>query len=562
MLLTRQQLEERLVALHHASLELVKDVSLETLLERIASVAVEQANARYAALGVVGENGKLTRFIHVGMKDKDVDAIDHLPEGRGLIGAVMRAQSPIRVPEIKDHPESVGFPAGHPKMHSFLGVPIKAGNERVGQIYLTDKIGAPEFTEDDEGIIEMLAAYAAVAIKNANLYEQLRMRDRAITRRNDDLALINETAGVLTSSLDLDDILNKTLSLVLQYLGMEAGEIFLLDQDRQNLRLVIQRGPSAEAFWTRSQIKVGDGLVGLAAKENRPIISTDLSKEKKFLREAIVRAGFRTLVALPLSAGGKGVGVLTAFSSTADQMGEHNLQFLLGICAWAGLAIENARLHQTARRLAVLEERERIGMDLHDGIIQSIYGVGLTLEHAKLLTEEDPAKTRSRISDAIRDLNRTIRDIRTYILDLRPRQLGNENLMTGLKRLLAEYQANTRAEGVLSGKPEDVAGLAHPQALALFHICQEALANAAKYAKSKKVEVNVWVTEERAMMEVRDDGQGFDVEKMSMTLGHGLANMLTRAHQANGDVEITSAIGEGTSVLAWVPRASGLKAGA
>jgi signal transduction histidine kinase len=128
--------------------------------------------------------------------------------------------------------------------------------------------------------------------------------------------------------------------------------------------------------------------------------------------------------------------------------------------------------------------------------------------------------------------------------------------MNGLRRLLAEYHANTGSEGGLSGNPEDVAGLGQPQALALFHICQEALANAAKYAKSKQVAVNIWITDERAMMEIRDDGQGFDVEKMTMTLGHGLANMVTRAHQANGDVEITSAIGEGTTVLAWVPRSA------
>lgn len=555
MLLTRQQLEERLVALHRASLELVKDISLDTLLERIATVALEQANARYAALGVTAADGTLKSFIHVGMKPEQVQRIAHPPVGRGLIQSVMHTEAPIRVPEISDHPDSVGFPAHHPRMHSFLGVPIRAGDRQLGQIYLTDKIDAPEFTADDEGIIEMLAAYAAVAIENANLYEQLRERDRALTRRNDDLALLNQTAGVLTSSLDLDDILNKALGAVLGYLKMEAGEIFLLDEDGRNLRLVIHRGQAAEAFWMRSQFKVGEGLVGLAAQKNQPVISNDVAKDSRFLREAVVQAGFRALMCLPLASSGRVVGVLAVSSRKIDPVDERDLQLLVAVCGWAGLAIENARLHQNARRLAVLEERDRIGMDLHDGIIQSIYGVGLTLEHARLVIDEDPAKARSQIEDAIRDLNHTIGDIRTYILDLRPRQLGDENLMTGLKRLLAEYRANTLGEAVLSGNPDDVADLPKPQALVLFHICQEALANAAKHAKAKKVDVSLWVTERRVMLEVRDEGPGFDVDQVSMNIGHGLVNMRTRAHQANGDVEISSTAGVGTTVLAWVPRA-------
>jgi signal transduction histidine kinase len=554
MLLTRQQLEERLVALHYASLELVKDVSLETLLERIATVALEQVDARYAALGVIGPDGELKRFIHVGIQAKQVQRIKQLPMGRGLLGTVMHSDIPIRLAEISAHPDSVGFPAHHPKMHSFLGVPIRVGEEQLGQIYLTDKNSAPEFTADDEGLIEMLATYAAVAIQNASLYEQLRGRDRALTRRNEDLALLNETAGVLTSSLDLDDILNKALGAVLGYLKVEAGEIFLLDDDNKTLRLVIHRGPAAEAFWTRSQFQVGEGLVGLTAKRNQPVVSTDLQKEDRFLRDAVVRAGFRTLVCLPLVSSGTVVGVLTACSRRTDSFEDRDVQLLVAVCGWAGLSIENARLHRNARRLAVLEERERIGMDLHDGIIQSIYGVGLGLEQAKLLTEADPVQARARIADAIRDLNGTIRDIRTYILDLSPRQLGDENLMTGLKRLVAEYRANTNGEVMLSGKPDELDDLPHPQALALFHICQEALANAAKHAKPRKVDVSVWVTDSRVMMEVRDDGQGLDLAGENMRLGHGLSNMQTRAQQARGELEITSAAGQGTSVLAWVPR--------
>ena len=171
MLLTREQLEERLIALHEASLELVKDVSLDHLLEQIVKVAAEQANARYAALGVLDEDGKLAKFITVGMTDDELKLMDHPPVGQGLIGELMDTEVPLRVPVIQDHPRSSGFPAHHPHMVSFLGVPIRALNHQLGQIYLTEKIGDPAFTAEDERIIQMLAAYAAAAIQNARLHE-------------------------------------------------------------------------------------------------------------------------------------------------------------------------------------------------------------------------------------------------------------------------------------------------------------------------------------------------------------------------------------------------------
>ncbi|MDP2778194.1 MAG: GAF domain-containing protein, partial [Anaerolineales bacterium] len=205
MLLTREQLQERLFALHRASLELVKDVSLETLLERIASTACEQADARYAALGVLDDEGKLKQFVSVGMTDAQVKKIAHPPVGLGLLGELMDAKYPLRIPVISEHPRSVGFPAHHPKMVSFLGVPIRSGDKQLGQIYLTEKKGASEFDADDEMIIQMLATYAATAITNARLYEQMKERDLALTRRNVDMGLLNGIASTLTSSLELDE---------------------------------------------------------------------------------------------------------------------------------------------------------------------------------------------------------------------------------------------------------------------------------------------------------------------------------------------------------------------
>ncbi len=379
MLLTREQLQERLIALHKASLELVKDVSLDHLLERIAKVACEQSDARYAALGVLDEGGKLVKFISVGMTDDEIKLIAHPPVGKGLIGELMDTETPLRVPVIQEHPRSSGFPAYHPQMVSFLGVPIRAANKQLGQIYLTEKIDAPEFTADDEKIIQMLAAYAAAAI-------------------------------------------------------------------------------------------------------------------------------------------------------------------------------QNARLHENTRRLAVLEERERIGMDLHDGIIQAIYGVGLSLESALHSFDDEPEDAKTRVRHSIDGLNQAIRDLRGYILDLRPRQMGNEGLMSGLNRLITEFRANTLANVQLSGTENEVKDLPQSHSMVLFHIGQEALANVAKHAKAKQVDISLWSTDERVLMEIHDNGKGFEMEKMNASIGHGLANMQTRVRAVGGDVDISSVVDEGTTVLAWVPR--------
>jgi two-component system, NarL family, sensor histidine kinase DevS len=553
MLLTRQQLEERLVALHQASLTLVDDISLESLLERIASAACEQVDARYAALGVLDDEGRLKKFISVGMSDDEIRRIPHPPMGRGLLGALMHTNETLRVPDIQGDYRSIGFPQNHPHMRSFLGVPIHYADTQLGQIYLTEKIGAPEFTRDDEQIIQMLAAYAAVAIHNARLYDDLKERDRALTRRNQDLALLNNVAETLTSSLQMDEILNQTLAQVMEYLKVEAGEIFLLEEDKQTLRMAFHRGQAAEAFWTRDRMQVGEGIVGLVAQTGEPILSHDLARDTRYVRPAVIQAGFRQIACIPLTSSGNMIGVISAVTRSNLPIDDHAVQLVTAVGSWAGLAIENARLHDDARRLAVLEERDRIGMDLHDGIIQSIYGVGLVLEHARLLADEDPRQAAERIQQAINNLNHTIRDIRTYILDLRPRQLGDENLMDGLRRLALEFRANTLAEANLSGAPEDVADLPKSHSLALFHVCQEALANAAKHAAAKKIEISVWKTTERVMLEIRDNGKGFDMQKVNKALGHGLSNMHTRAHQVGGDVELCSVLGEGTSILVWVP---------
>ncbi len=553
VLLTREQIEARLVALHRASLELVSDLSLNMVLERIVHLAREQAGARYAALGVQDEDGKLVQFIPVGMTADEVHQIAHLPIGLGLIGAIAKERRTIRVPDIAQDKRSVGFPPNHPAMTSFLGVPILSGSQLLGQIYLTDKEDYTEFTRDDERVIETLAAYAAVAIVNARMFEELVARDNSLSQRNRDLKLLNDIGEMLANTFEIDKILENILDEVMSYLDVEAGEIFLTEEDGLSLRMAMHRGEAADAFWTKDQFRLGEGFIGLVAESGKPLVTNELEKEARFIRREVVNAGFQCLACIPLMAHGNIVGVMGVATRQLQPLEPREIGLLTSIGTWAGTAIENVRLNQQNRRTAVLEERERIGMDLHDGIIQSIYAVGLALDYARLEVESNPDKALVKVEQAIEGLNSTIRDIRTYIMDLRPRQFRGENLMESLQRLVDETRTNTRLEISLTGSENGSTILATDIATALFHICQEALANIAKHAQAHQAKINLWTTAERVVLEISDDGSGFDLSKMKLVLGHGLANMHTRAQKMGGDIEITSEPGKGTSVMAWIP---------
>lgn len=552
--LSCEQLEERLAALHQASLELVQDISIDSLLQRIARIACEQAGATYAAIGVRGEEGKIERFITVGMDDEEVAQMPHPPLGLGLIGVIAEAEGPVRVDDIRQDPRRAGFPEGHPDMTSLLGVPIRLGNRRLGQIYLTDKIEGEPFTADDERVIETLAAYAAVAISNARSYNELRERDRTLTRRNQDLALLNNLASALASITELDELLKTALNRVMNYFSVDIGEIFLSEEDQNTLNKVLHQGEAAPMLWQRNRFTLQEGLIGQTARSGRPVIITLPYSEDPYLRnDNLQKVGISQIACFPLTSRSEVLGVLSIATSQEKPLDPMDQQLLSSIASWVGTTIENVRLNIQGRRLAVLEERERIGMDLHDGIIQSIYAVGLTLEHARLLLGEEPDQTRKRINQSIEDLNSTIRDLRAFIMDMRPRQLYEEDLMDGLQRLVNEFRANSLVETTLSGPSEGLDNLPDPHAIALFHICQEALANIAKHAQAKKVEVMVWTTPERVLMEVHDDGRGFDPQKIQLTLGHGISNMQTRARNVGGDLEITTEPGRGTTIMVWMP---------
>jgi two-component system sensor histidine kinase DevS len=534
--------------LHRATLSLFADLSLDGVLGRILKAAKDLVGARFAALGIPDESGGLEIFLTSGLSDEEVRNIPHLPEGKGLIGEMMREGRSIRIPRIQDHPRSAGFPPGHPEMESFLGVPISAYGRPLGQLYLTDKQEAPEFSAEDQRLIEMLASHAAAAIENARLYRQVLNSEMELTQRNMQLELINSLASMVSSATNIDDLIEIMLARVMQLFGAGAGEIFLREEETGDFRMAIHRGEAEQAFWQVDRFKVGEGFIGRVAKQGELIWTTDLAEEPNFLRKDIVEAGFGTLVCVPLTAPGKVVGVLSLAFFEKRELHKREVGLLEAVGSGIGVAIENARLYRQAQRLAVLEERERIGMDLHDGIIQSIYAVGLNLEYSRLLVEEDAQQTGTRLQQAIEDLNKVIGDLRSYILDLQPSRMSADDLSTALTRLVREFEANTKTGIDLEIDPDAVARVGESTANGLYLIAQEALANVAKHAQASEVSLSLEASNDHIDMQVVDNGKGFDIEGDTDVLGHGLSNMRERARRIGGRLQVRSNSGEGTRV--------------
>jgi len=552
---TKKELKEQIGSLYQASKDLVGDFSLETLLTRIVRLAQAQVQAEYAALAIRDENGKVVNFIHSGMSEEELHLMPHPPEGKGLLGELQQKHEVIRISEITEDSRYSGFPQYHPAMNSMLGVPITTGEKILGQIYLTNKIGDAEFTLDDERLMKTLAAYAAVAITNTQLYTSILKQDEAINQQYEDQTLIYDLAQGIAKTWDIKEIMSLTLKKVLQYLEVETGEIFLKDRGEKDLRLALLRGDDFEAFYTKNVFRFGDGVVGKVAGMNKALVVTNMETDPRILRPAIIKAGFRSQAVIPFLAAREVVGVMTLSSKTDRTYSTRELDLLTTIGMWAGTAIQNAQLQQQTKHIAVLEERERIGMDLHDGVIQSLYSLGLTLDYVKAILDEDSVESMEKLNFATDGINSTIVDIRTYISDLRPRQMQeNLSFKENLEVLLQEFRNNSQISADIQDDIEGQLELNYHNTLTLFRIVQESLSNTARHSKAQNAELRLWEEESQIYLEIIDNGEGFNTDKTETNLGHGLANMQRRIRKAGGGIQIDSSPGNGTKVIAWVPK--------
>ncbi len=545
--------ESALTALHEAALAIAgNSLSLPDVLTQIVVSARDLSGARYAALGVPGENNELAAFVHSGMSAAEVARIPHQPQGKGLLGALLQEHRPIRIPRISDDPRSVGFPAGHPPMHSFLGVPVGANDQILGNLYLTEKQGADAFTAADEAIMELLAAHAAIAIQKAHLWEKNQERSQQLEMRDRQMAALREATLAIASELSLEKVLQSIVNSMRELVGAEYAALGVPNADG-NLDAFVYSGMPAQEAALIPHLPHGLGLLGAIIKERRPIRIPRIADDPRSVGFPPGHPPMHSFLGVPILAGNKILGNLYLTNKhEADAFSAMDQEIVMMLAAHAAVAIQNARLYEQVGRLAIVEERSRIGMDLHDGVIQSIYAVGLTLESARLSLLDDPQDAMVLIDGAIEGLNDAIRDIRNFILDLRPRRFEGD-LAQGLGRLAREFQANTMVPVTLEVPAKAVANLPPAVARSMFLTTQEALANVARHARAHHVAIVVSWELQKVTLTITDDGRGFNVKSRVHATGHGLSNMRARAEERGGSFTIQSTPGQGTTICLELP---------
>ena len=537
--------------LNKALLAISDAESLDQALLQIVETARELVQARYGALGVPDDDGGLARFVHSGMDPAVVDAMPGLPAGKGLLRAIMLEQRTIRIPAIGDDPRSVGFPQGHPPMDSFLGVPIMDGEVVLGNLYLTEKIGAAEFDEDEQRLVEILAEHAALALRRAQMVEELRVRNDLISKRNRQLDALNQAAMLVARDLAMERALQHIIDAARELVNARYGALGVPNREGY-LTAFITSGVAKADVDDMGPLPKGHGLLGALIRDRKPIRLAAMGQDPRFQGFPGPHPQMSSFLGVPILAGDEVLGNLY-LTDRLDGLPftEEDQEFVERLADHAALAIQNAHLYEQVERLAVLEERTRIGMDLHDGVIQSIYGVALTLESARM-TLPDPAHESSQLVEmAMHGLEDAIRDIRSFILDLRPRRFRGD-LSTGLSQLVREFQANALVPVELH-VPDDLASLPPGMARAAFLTTQEALANVARHAKATAATLTVELVDGFFHLVLVDNGVGFDVRDHSRRIGHGLANMQARAEALGGRFELHSAHGSGTTIRVLLP---------
>jgi signal transduction histidine kinase len=536
----------------HALLEAVVAVGgqldLEVVLRRIVEAAVSLVDARYGALGVIGEGGTLVEFVPVGLDESEIGKIDHWPEGRGLLGELITHPDTLRLPDISADPRSSGFPQGHPPMRSFLGTPVRIRDEIYGNLYLTEKRSGAGFDEEDEALLVALAAAAGVAIENARLYAEAR-RQQQWLRAN----------AEVTQRLLSEDEPHDVLALVTrQALEMAGADLVVLALPTgSGEQLVIEHAVGAgseEALGLVLPVK--SSASGIVMGSGKPLTVDDFSSDERVAPAARQQLGLGPAVVVPLGSAGNVRGVLTAGRHRGSlPLSPPAVEMLITFAAQAGIGLELAEHRRDAQRLALFEDRDRIARDLHDLVIQRLFATGMSLQgSAGLIFDPEAA---SRVRQAVDALDETIRDIRSAIFTLQSRpQAGPAGTRTRILSVVGEmteslgFAPSVRMEERLDTLvPDDMAE--H-----LLAVLREALSNAARHAHASRVSVAVRADSDLTLT-VRDDGTGMEASSRRS----GLGNLADRAGELGGTMRVGPAEGGGTELEWRVPLPQGDRAG-
>jgi signal transduction histidine kinase len=528
----------------HALLEAVVAIGghleLEVVLRQIVEAAVELVSARYGALGVVGEGGRLEEFVPVGLEEPQIAAIDHWPEGRGLLGKLITDPRPLRLADIAAHPESSGFPDGHPPMRSFLGVPVRIRDEIYGNLYLTEKQDGADFDEEDEALAQALAAAAGVAIENARLYAEAR-RQQQWLRAN------AEVTQLLLSEAESAEVLELVTQQALAISGADLVVLALPAGNRDQLVIEHASGQGAAGAIGLALPAKGSAS-GIVMASGKPLTVADFSTDPRVAEVAREHMPLGPAVLFPLGPAGDVRGVLTAGRHQgALPLAPPAVEMVTTFAAQAGIGLELAEHRKDSQRLALFEDRDRIARDLHDLVIQRLFATGMSLQGATALMGD--AEAVPRVEQAVDALDETIRDIRSAIFALQSR---GQNERPGVRsRILGVVEEMTDPLGfaptLRMAGPIDTQVPDHI-ASQLLAALREALANVAKHAQASRADVTVEAGTGLVLV-VRDNGVGLaGADRRS-----GLANLTDRAAELGGTLRTVTADGGGTELEWRVP---------
>lgn len=541
---TEQQ--DRLRRLFEAGIALSSELSLDALLQKLVETAAALTGARYAALGVIDKSGKeLERFSFTGVDEEKRQAIGDLPRGRGILGVLIRDARPLRLHDLTKDPRSVGFPPHHPPMKTFLGVPILLRGVVYGNLYLTEKEGGDDFTEQDEELVTLLAAQAAVAIENARLYE-------SATRWLNQLESLNEVSNALATEIELPRLLDLVARRLRELIGARQV-IIALPMPDGSLRVEAADGERAgEVAGTRLErhgSKTGRVLERRRSERVDSIID-DPEIDQAAARQMDARAGLW----VPLVVRERAIGVIGAIDKLGPdpRFADEDLRLAETFAARAAVAVDlSQRVARDALRRVVEAqelERRRLARELHDETGQALTSILLGLR----TVEEAKGGLELRAAAELRELVvATLQDVRRLAVELRPKALDDFGLVPALERLVQTFGEQTGIAVELEARLAEER-LPSQVETALYRIVQEALTNVVKHARARSVSVLLTRKDRSVVAVIEDDGQGFRPGAESGE-GLGLVGMRERVALLDGRLAIESAEGAGTTLVVEVP---------
>ncbi|MEV0173510.1 GAF domain-containing sensor histidine kinase [Streptomyces sp. NPDC050803] len=537
---------DRVHSLLEAVLSVGRELDLEQVLHSIVEAAAVLVDAQYAALGVIGPDGRrLSAFHTVGVSEEQIARIGPFPEGHGILGELIRHPEPLRLVKLSEHPASYGFPPHHPPMNSFLGVPIRVRDQVFGNLYLTEKAGGAQFDEEDESVLSTLAVAAGVAIDNARLYEESRLRERWLQANA-------EITHSLMSGAERGEALGLIARRASDIIGAALAVVAMPVEDTDSLRVELAVGRHAEEH-RGLVVAVGDSLIGQAFTAAEPVTCPDVVHDERVSNPEPRFTGLGPAVAVPIGTGEVVRGVVLLVRETGRPVfSDKETVPLRGFAAQAAIAMELAERRRDAEVIAVLKDRDRIARDLHDLAIQRLFATGMTLQSAGRFIEHPEAG--DRVARAVDDLDETIKIIRSTIFGLRAREgAAGSGLRARVVRVSGEaapvlgFAPSVRMEGLVdTDVPRDIAD--HVVA-----VLSEALTNVARHARAGRAEVVLETDGREVRLTVTDNGVGTPPDGRRS----GLRNMAERAEQLGGELELSTPEGGGTRLCWRVPLPAG-----